>query len=140
MVIWSVRIHWTVTDKYEHSLFSQEFRSDLSVKTSLLMRRMGRIRICQNYKWLWKMNFFPIDHTIWIIHNSYFQRDLDEINIFLGIQKVFFLHGWKIGPGLSWSNSSLSISATLGKRAMVVSLNISKINDLQKRESIHCDS
>ena len=36
------------------------------------------------------MNFFSIDHTFWIIHNSYFQRDLDEINIFLGIQKVFF--------------------------------------------------
>ena len=35
------------------------------------------------------MNFFPIDHTIWIIHNSYFQLDLEKLNMFLCISKDF---------------------------------------------------
>lgn len=35
------------------------------------------------------MNFFPIDHTIWIIHNSYFQGDLEKLNMFLCISKHF---------------------------------------------------
>ena len=36
------------------------------------------------------MYFFPIDHTFWIIHNSYFQLDLEKIHIFLSaFQKIF---------------------------------------------------
>ena len=36
------------------------------------------------------MIFFPIDHTIWIIHNSYFQGDLEQLNMFLCISKDFY--------------------------------------------------